>query len=122
MDKHNFPPLEPDKSQPEYLPVFPEKMESLDDQPVIQELFFQEAPVSADVQANWEEPSAEAEESVAESLVVESVAESSAGLFAGSSAPHTEQAPSTYLWSANTSSFSAPHTIQLAGSSHVASP
>ena len=44
MDNKNFPPLEPDNSLPTALPEIPDQMEPLEDQPVIQELFFEDSP------------------------------------------------------------------------------
>jgi len=41
MDYNNFPPLEPENSLPENLPEIPERMEPLEDVPVIEELTFQ---------------------------------------------------------------------------------
>ena len=41
MDKHHFPPLEPENSMPEHLPEIPEQMAPLEDLPVIQELTFE---------------------------------------------------------------------------------
>ena len=44
MDNNKLPPLEPENSQPEVLPVVPEQMEPLEDLPVIQELSFVQEP------------------------------------------------------------------------------
>ena len=45
MDNKHFPPLEPESSMPEHLPEIPERMEPLEDRPVIEELdFSQEIP------------------------------------------------------------------------------
>ena len=44
MDNKTFPPLEPENSLPEVLSEIPERMEPLEDLPVIEELSFQEAP------------------------------------------------------------------------------
>lgn len=45
MDKNTFPPLEPENSLPETFPEIPERMEPLEDLPVIEELSFaQEDP------------------------------------------------------------------------------
>ena len=42
MDKNHFPPLEPENSLPENFPEIPERMEPLEDRPVIEELSFQQ--------------------------------------------------------------------------------
>lgn len=47
MDNNNFPPLEPENSLPENLPVIPERMEPLEDVPVIEELTFETLAPSA---------------------------------------------------------------------------
>ncbi len=45
MDNNKFPPLEPEKEQPEVLPEIPEQMQPPEDLPVIEELsFVQETP------------------------------------------------------------------------------
>ena len=50
MDKPNFPPLEPENSLPEFVPEIPERMEPLEDRPVIEELTFEQAsPEPADM-------------------------------------------------------------------------
>ena len=40
MDNNKFPLLEPENHQPEVIPIIPERMEPLDDHPVIEELSF----------------------------------------------------------------------------------
>lgn len=47
MDDIKFQPLEPENPSPESLPNIPEQTEPLDDQPVIQELSFENAPAPA---------------------------------------------------------------------------
>ena len=49
MDDLNFQPLEPENPHEEALPEIPERMEPLEDQPVIQELSFEEASSVPDV-------------------------------------------------------------------------
>ena len=45
MNNNQFPPLEPEKDLPEILPDIPERMEPLEELPVIEELTFtQEEP------------------------------------------------------------------------------
>ena len=44
MNNNQFPPLEPENSLPEVLPEIPERMEPLDEFPVIQELSFTQEP------------------------------------------------------------------------------
>ena len=46
MDKHKFPPLEPEHSSLVFPPDIPDEMEPLDDQPVIQELTFESIPTA----------------------------------------------------------------------------
>ena len=43
MENNNFPPLEPENSQPENLPQIPERMAPLEEAPVIEELTFETA-------------------------------------------------------------------------------
>ena len=40
MDNNKFPPLEPENHQPEVIPIIPERMEPLEEHPVIEELSF----------------------------------------------------------------------------------
>ena len=40
MDNNKFPPLEPENHEPEVIPIIPERMEPLEDHPVIEELSF----------------------------------------------------------------------------------
>ena len=74
MDNKHFPPLEPERSLPEALTDIPERMEPLDDRPVIEELTFeQESPVAKEEQAN-EEPAVTEyipEESICEEPVID---------------------------------------------------
>ncbi len=42
MNNNNFPPLEPERSLPEVLPEIPDRMEPLEDCPVIEELSFEQ--------------------------------------------------------------------------------
>ena len=44
MDNNKIPPLEPENHQPDELPAIPEKMEALEDLPVIEELAFEQEP------------------------------------------------------------------------------
>ena len=44
MDKNFFPPLEPDKGLPDVISDIPEKMEPLEDLPLIRELSFEQEP------------------------------------------------------------------------------
>ena len=48
MDDIKFQPLEPENPNTEPLPYIPEQMESLDDEPVIQELSFEDVPAAAE--------------------------------------------------------------------------
>ena len=77
MSNNNFPPLEPENALPEVLPEIPEQMEPLEDQPVIEELTFDqddslpEAPEEVTEEVPEETPAlpeAAAEESVIEEL------------------------------------------------------
>ena len=54
MHKNTFPPLEPENSLPENLPDIPERMESLEDFPVIEELSFARSIPQAPVEAEPE--------------------------------------------------------------------
>ena len=66
MDKHNFPPLEPENSLPESFPEIPEQMAPLEDVPVIEELTFEAAPPLPEPDTSEEEPT---EESAVEETV-----------------------------------------------------
>ena len=59
MDKHNFPPLEPENSLPKSFPEIPEKMAPLEDVPVIEELTFEAAPPLPEPDTSEEEPTEE---------------------------------------------------------------
>ena len=59
MEELKFQPLEPDRTLPESLPEIPEQMEPLEEQPVIQELTFEEIPVAAEEAVIAEPPEAE---------------------------------------------------------------
>ena len=54
MNNNHFPPLEPENSLPEVLPEIPERMEPLEEFPVIQELSFIQEP--QEPEASVEEP------------------------------------------------------------------
>ena len=48
MDNKKFPPLEPENNLPEVFPEIPEKMEPLEDLPLIEELSFEKEPQAED--------------------------------------------------------------------------
>ena len=57
MDNNTIPPLEPDRHLPEVLPEIPERMEPLEDLPVIEDLSFEpETPPTAAEQTPEELP------------------------------------------------------------------
>lgn len=74
MDNNNFPPLEPENSLPEVLPEIPERMEPLEDLPVIEELtFVQESPAQEEGTEEPETPETPEESGTSEVSPEESV-------------------------------------------------
>ena len=61
MDNQHFPPLEPENALPEHLPEIPERMEPLKEEPIIEELTFEPAPVPQEVPIPEEAPAFEEE-------------------------------------------------------------
>lgn len=79
MDNTNFPPLEPENSQPEHLPEIPEQMAPLEEDPVIRELSFEPALPAMEPELPAEEPELPAEEPEALSSVEETIPETDPG-------------------------------------------